>query len=136
MTQFNAALRRCSSGVVPGWSAAPKGAVSRLVTASGNTPMQTTAGRRGRGRRAKGNAPTNMVSATITSAGNSRRMAESPANCPGEGSRKISRRSAFTPRSPRRDVASRSGLATIRSWASHSGASATNRAPVAVTLSR
>ena len=83
MTQFNAALRRCSSGVVPGWSAAPKGAVSRLVTASGSTPMQTTAGRRGRGRRAKGNAPTNMVSATITSAGNSRQDGGEPGELPG-----------------------------------------------------
>ncbi len=49
---------------------------------------------------------------------------------------KMRRRSSFTPRTPRLDDDSRSGLATMRSWASYSSAKGTKAAPVASTLSR
>ena len=49
---------------------------------------------------------------------------------------KMRRRSSFTPRTPRLDDDSRSGFATMRSWASYSSAKGTNDAPVAATLSR
>ena len=49
---------------------------------------------------------------------------------------KIRRRSSFTPPTPRLDDDSRSGLATIRSWASSAAAKGTKRAPIASTLPR
>ena len=55
---------------------------------------------------------------------------------PGIGPMKMRRRSSFTPPTPRLDDDSRSGLATMRSWASYSTANGTKRAPVASTLSR
>ena len=103
---------------------------------SGVTPIQATAGRVGRGLSAKGKAPRNITSATIASAENVDRMSRIPANWPGSGSRKIRRRSSFSPRMPRLELASRAGSATIRSWTSSSGARGTKRAPMACTLSR
>ena len=136
VVQFNAVLRRRYSAVEPGCNARPNGAVARLVVARGVTPIQATVGRVGRGLSARGKAPRNITSATIASAGKVRRISKIPVNCPGSGSRKIRRRSSFSPRMPRLEPASRAGSATIRSWTSSSGARGTNRAPMSVARSR
>ena len=72
----------------------------------------------------------------MQSAAKSSRMARRSRHWPGSGPMKIRRRSSFTPRTPRLDDDSRSGLATMRSWASSSLAKGTKRAPVASTVSR
>ena len=136
VAQFKVALRTRRSGPVPGWNATPNGAVSRLFDAYGMTPMQASAGRAGRGPSARGRAPKNMESTTMQSAAKPARMARRSRHWPGSGPMKMRRRSSLTPRTPRLDDDSRSGLATIRSWASYSAAKGTKRAPVASTLSR
>ena len=110
--------------------------MSRLFDEYGMTPTQASAGRAARGPSARGRAPKNMESTTMQSAAKPSRMARRPRHWPGSGPMKIRRRSSFTPLTPRFDDDSRSGLATIRSWASSSVAKGTKRAPVPSILAR
>ena len=133
--QFITRLRTRDSGPWPGWKATPNGAVSGCTRrrASRRCRPAPAAPRRAQ---ARGRAPRNIVSTTMQSAAKPSRMAHRSRCWPGTGPMKIRRRSSLTPRTPRLDDDSRSGLATIRSWASYSSAKGTNAAPVASTLWR